>query len=77
MKTIETEALPIKVWADDIDEGDNAIVQARNLANHPIATDWICLMPDYHLGYGMPIGGVLQRAAASCRTPSASTSVAA
>ncbi len=33
--------------------------QARNLANIPCATKWVCLMPDYHLGYGMPIGGVL------------------
>jgi tRNA-splicing ligase RtcB len=59
MKVIATEKLPIKIWWDDIDEGDAAIDQARNLANHPIARKWICLMPDYHVGYGMPIGGVL------------------
>ena len=38
---------------------DEVFEQARNLANHPIAHGWIGLMPDFHLGYGMPIGGVL------------------
>ncbi len=33
--------------------------QFRNLANLPIAWRQVCGMPDYHLGYGMPIGGVL------------------
>jgi tRNA-splicing ligase RtcB len=59
MRVIDTERLPIKVWTDDIDEADAAIGQAKNLANHPIAANWVCLMPDFHLGYGMPIGGVL------------------
>ena len=60
MNVIETEALPIKVWAaGDVDETDAAMEQARNLANHPVAALWVCLMPDYHVGYGMPIGGVL------------------
>jgi tRNA-splicing ligase RtcB len=59
-QTIETEALPIRVWAvGEIDLDDQVFVQARNLANLPIAREWICLMPDYHVGYGMPIGGVL------------------
>jgi tRNA-splicing ligase RtcB len=59
MKVIGTEKLPIKVWSDELDETDGVFEQARNLANHPIARKWVCLMPDYHLGYGMPIGGVL------------------
>jgi tRNA-splicing ligase RtcB len=62
MRIIGTEKLPIKIWAAEIDETDGAIEQARNLANHPIARKWICLMPDYHVGYGMPIGGVLATA---------------
>ena len=59
-QTITTETIPIRVWAvGEIDLADQVFVQARNLANLPIAREWICLMPDYHVGYGMPIGGVL------------------
>lgn len=57
MKVINTEKLPIKIWTDNADE--NAIEQARNLANLPFAKKWIAIMADTHLGYGMPIGGVL------------------
>src|SRR5262245_15977312 len=59
MNVIDTEKIPIKIWSDTVDETDGSIEQARNLANHPIARKWVCLMPDYHIGYGMPIGGVL------------------
>jgi len=45
------------MWLDDVEEG--AIKQALNLANLPFAFRHICLMPDTHQGYGMPIGGVL------------------
>lgn len=54
-----TERLPIKIWSHAIDPNDGVMTQARNLANHPIARKWVCLMPDFHLGYGMPIGGVV------------------
>ena len=57
MKVIDTEKLPIKLWLDDIEDG--ALNQAKNLANLPFAYKWISIMPDSHLGYGMPIGGVL------------------
>lgn len=60
MIKIETEKLPIFVWSkeEDLEGFDNAIQQAKNLANHPLARKHVALMPDYHLGYGMPIGGV-------------------
>ena len=45
------------MWLDDPEEG--AVKQALNLANLPFAFRHICLMPDTHQGYGMPIGGVL------------------
>jgi len=45
------------MWLDDPEEG--AIKQALNLANLPFAYKHVCLMPDTHQGYGMPIGGVL------------------
>lgn len=57
MHVVETDGLPIFVWGDAID--DATIEQARNLARLPFAVDHIALMPDAHVGYGMPIGGVL------------------
>lgn len=56
-KVISTERIPIKMWLDEPEEG--SIIQAKNLANLPFAFRHICLMPDTHQGYGMPIGGVL------------------
>jgi len=57
MKVIREDGLPIKMWLDDIE--DSALDQARNLARLPFAFSHIALMPDAHLGYGMPIGGVM------------------
>ena len=57
IRTITTEKKPIKLWLDDIEEG--ALIQAKNLANLPFTFKHIAIMPDAHLGYGMPIGGVL------------------
>jgi tRNA-splicing ligase RtcB len=55
---VNTETrIPIKMWLDDLDA--NAMAQARNLANLPFAFSHVAIMPDAHLGYGMPIGGVL------------------
>jgi len=54
---ISSERIPIKIWADGVEEG--VINQAKNLANLPFAFKHIALMPDAHTGYGMPIGGVL------------------
>ena len=56
-KVITTEKLPIKLWLDTVEDG--ALKQALNLASLPFAFSHICLMPDTHEGYGMPIGGVL------------------
>ncbi len=59
-----TTKIPIKLWTPDEhyweDPSWEAVYQQFcNLANHPLARKWICGMPDFHLGYGMPIGGVL------------------
>ena len=56
MHTLDTERIPILVWGEAIDEA--ALAQARNLANLPFAFRHVALMPDAHVGYGMPIGGV-------------------
>lgn len=57
MKAITTENKPIYTWDENVEE--SALVQARELANLPFAFHHICLMPDVHMGYGMPIGGVI------------------
>ena len=56
-KVISTEKIPVKMWLDELEDG--AMKQAINLANLPFAFSHICLMPDTHQGYGMPIGGVM------------------
>lgn len=60
MKTvITTEKLPIKLWLKEDQMEEGALEQARNLANLPFAFRHIAIMPDTHLGYGMPIGAIL------------------
>lgn len=56
-QVISTENRPIKMWLDEIEE--NALSQAKNMANLPFVYKHVALMPDAHMGYGMPIGGVL------------------
>ncbi|SLM29119.1 conserved hypothetical protein [Desulfamplus magnetovallimortis] len=56
-QVITTEQKPIKLWLDDIDNA--ALDQAKNLANLPFIFKHVAIMPDSHLGYGMPIGGVM------------------
>jgi len=61
MNVTTTEKLPIKVWqlSNEDAPDEQVMAQLRNLANHPVAEKWVCAMPDFHVGYGMPIGGVL------------------
>ena len=57
MNEVNTEKIPIKMWLNDLE--DVALAQAKNLANLPFAFSHVAIMPDSHLGMGMPIGGVL------------------
>jgi tRNA-splicing ligase RtcB len=50
------EPAPYRQWGDDLDE--NSIKQMANACRLPVAVS-AALMPDAHLGYGLPIGGVL------------------
>lgn len=50
------EPAPYRQWGSDIDDG--AIRQMRNACALPVAAVG-ALMPDAHVGYGLPIGGVL------------------
>ncbi|RLA42003.1 MAG: RtcB family protein [Gammaproteobacteria bacterium] len=54
---VDHRKLPIKTWSPELD--DKTFKQAQNLANLPFTFKHIALMPDTHMGYGMPIGGVL------------------
>ncbi|NQT91414.1 MAG: RtcB family protein [Lentisphaerae bacterium] len=53
----QAEGVPIKSWCREVDP--NALEQARNIAALPGTFHHVALMPDCHVGYGMPIGGVL------------------
>ena len=57
---IGTERIPIKLWLEDQRwMYDGALDQAKNLANLPFSYKWIAIMPDSHVGYGMPIGAIM------------------
>ncbi len=56
-RIITTEKIPLLLWLDQMEE--EALAQAKNLANLPGAFHHIAIMADAHVGYGMPIGGVL------------------
>ncbi len=56
-KVITTQRIPIKMWLEDMEP--EALQQAKNLADLPFAFRHIAIMPDAHVGYGMPIGGVM------------------
>lgn len=47
---------PYRIWGEGLD--DNALGQMNNACDLPIAVAG-ALMPDAHMGYGLPIGGVL------------------
>jgi tRNA-splicing ligase RtcB (3'-phosphate/5'-hydroxy nucleic acid ligase) len=57
VKNIGNGSIPIKSWCENIEAG--ALEQAVNLARHPVTFSHVALMPDCHVGYGMPIGGVI------------------
>lgn len=54
----------ILCWCENPEEG--AIQQAINISKHPWLIGNVCLMPDTHEGYGMPIGGVVALDGAVC-----------
>ena len=57
-KELSKEArVPVKSWCPDPEP--EAMTQAANLAAHPAVVQHVALMPDCHVGYGMPIGGVV------------------
>ncbi len=53
---VRSEPVPWKQWGADLDP--NSIEQMENACLLPVSVR-AALMPDAHLGYGLPIGGVL------------------
>ncbi len=46
--------VPLRLWTDVVEEG--ALEQARRVACLPFVAHWVALMPDVHVGYGVPVG---------------------
>lgn len=61
MKKIQKNILS---WCENPEQG--AVEQAINITKHPCFIGHVCLMPDTHQGYGMPIGGVVALEDAVC-----------
>lgn len=59
-----TKEQKILCWCKNPEDG--AIKQAENILKHPCLVGNVCLMPDTHEGYGMPIGGVVALENAIC-----------
>ncbi|MBU0519032.1 RtcB family protein [bacterium] len=54
------QRIPLKIWQSDVHQIEvEALNQAINLTQLPFSFHQVALMPDAHVGYGMPIGGVL------------------
>ncbi len=51
-----TKSAPYRQWGEDLDH--NSVEQMRNACRLPVSVRG-ALMPDAHVGYGLPIGGVL------------------
>jgi tRNA-splicing ligase RtcB len=58
---LRLEAAPWRQWGRDLDP--QSVAQMRNACRLPVAVAG-ALMPDAHVGYGLPIGGVLATAGA-------------
>ena len=56
MKAARSKPAPYRKWGDDLEP--QSVAQMDNACSLPVAVAG-ALMPDAHLGYGLPIGGVL------------------
>jgi tRNA-splicing ligase RtcB len=58
MSTVEPKVneAPYRIWGSDLEP--DAVQQLKNACRLPVAVSG-ALMPDAHVGYGLPIGGVL------------------
>jgi len=66
VEVITSERLPLYVFADARQIEPGCLQQAKDTANLAPAFHHVALMPDAHIGYGMPIGGVIALDGAIC-----------
>lgn len=59
ISNLENQRVPIKVWLPEGSIEPKCLEQAANLSRLPFVHKWVALMPDTHMGKGMPIGGVI------------------
>ena len=57
MQTLNQQAVPVKIWTDDIDERSKE--QLLNIASLPFIHHDVSAMPDVHVGIGATIGSVI------------------
>ena len=57
-EVVHSARLPIHIFASLNDIQPECVRQATNVANLPVAFHHVALMPDAHVGYGIPVGGV-------------------
>jgi tRNA-splicing ligase RtcB (3'-phosphate/5'-hydroxy nucleic acid ligase) len=50
--------VPVKSWLPIEEIEDSAMQQIRNAALHPEVVEHIAVMPDCHVGYGIPVGSI-------------------
>lgn len=58
MQVFNTEGRPVKAWIDGVEIEEEAILQAKHLAEMPFAFKHVALMPDAHAGLGATVGTV-------------------
>src|SRR5262245_56417174 len=56
MPSFRARDAPYRIWGHDLEP--DAVQQMKNACKLPVAISG-ALMPDAHVGYGLPIGGVL------------------
>lgn len=59
INSLKDQSVPIKVWLQENAIEPQCLDQAANLSRLPFVHKWVALMPDTHMGKGMPIGGVI------------------
>lgn len=59
ISNLENQRYPIKIWLPEGSIEPQCLEQAANLSRLPFVHKWVALMPDTHMGKGMPIGGVI------------------
>ena len=66
MRVIESNGVPVKIWADLESVEESAIKQLKNTASLPFVFKHVAAMPDVHFGLGATVGSVVATKNAIC-----------